>query len=823
MFRPRKIKLLIFFLLLFFLLGASFIFAQKPLEVTYPEIPGAKTPTTTKEALPDYIRYIYYLSLFLAGILALGSFVYGGVRYLTSGGSPAIQNDAKSQILAGLWGLVILVFAFAVLNIINPQLTSFGVSLPGIPTTKTGGVAPPKSLTNTHIEIPLGGLIENLWGEKRVGAAVYEKGFKPTECYQFDSEGDRTTNDPLENQDRMTCIKNLSEAIRVKAERLKEPVEELQEFYSQLNCCESCCYNVCSTWITCDDICDQGGVWPWWQWENCQGTCCQDTQKEGCWAGCDPAYSYCEGLDMRNDAKYYCRGAVCGYFQECQCQDCLESICRYPDTKEPCGYEDPIIQEKITRIKEALIEFQVKMGFFPLTEKMANQDNLDLLLAGDTKILIKNLLLYKEPGYGEIDEEKLKEILKLKEVTTYLIDEWEYRELLLSNQNMVKIMARALDILGNEIAVNEIAWMGTTANENQEWLELYNNTKGDISLEGWQIIAADGSPTIYLSGQIPAQGFYLLENNEAATDIPADLIFSGNLDNGGEKLGLYDQYGNLADKVNCLGGWFAGETDPETSMERINPQDEGSDSKNWATNLSIEAEGEEEKADLINGKDSAGNPIYGTPKSSNSAGWLVPSYPSFDNLAWQIREKILGQETLKEKLILVLRNAENLEKMIKTKEFLGDVLMGSDERLKRLLKERQVLRILFEDEENLNAILADSHAEELFRQLLNMDGPEKDAAWQDLIANKLTETITNSKLIADFERDLRWIIETGELMRGCEEDPLSIDQARVPDLIPNMKIEKVPEWEEIKTELKFPGEAEAGHDPAIFYCHKLLW
>jgi len=817
MLKNSKAKLLVLFLLLFLFLGASFILAQKPLEVAYPELPGIKTPATTKEALPDYIRYIFHLGLFLAGLLAFGSFVYGGFRYLASGGSSSAQKDAASQITSGLLGLAILLFAFVVLNTINPQLTDFDVSLPNV-SLSNFVVSLPKIDANTYLEIPLGGLIENLWGKRN---ATYPSGFKPIDCYAFDSDGDPTS--LLENNDRLDCIKKLSEAIKIKAEKLKEPVEELSRYYTCNNCCEDCCDNACSNWVICADVCNEGGVWPWWEWTDCESTCCQGTQNEGCWGSCGD-YDCCEGLGM-DGWKSFCPGCCCEYFEECSCYDCLGSICRDPDDKTiTCDYEDAVIQDLIAQIKATLVEFQVKMGFFPLTEKMRNSDNLDQLLANsETKTLIKNLLFYQEPSYNKIDKNKLKNILKIKEVMTYLVSEWPYRDLLFSNQNFAKTAARILGALENEVAVNEISWMGTQAEPDDEWIELYNNTQGSIDLSDWKLVVKD-KLEIELSGTIPAQGFYLLESNKKTiSDIEDDLIKANlNLSNDGEILELYDQFGNLVEEVNCQTGWFAGREEPATSMERINPQGGGSDEENWLNNLSSDVI-EEQKKDFINGEDRDGEPIYGTPKEPNSHGLRIAPYSSLDFLSYQISEKI-NEEELKEKLILFLRKDENLEKIIKkNEEFLVDVLIGENDRLKRLLKEREVLRVLFENEESLNAILEIEDAENLFRQLLNMAEPEKNDAWQDLITNKLTETVTNSKIISDFEEDLSWVVEAGDMMQGCPQGPISIDQARVPESFSGMVIEKVPEWEEIETNLKLPGETEASHDPAIFYCHKILW
>jgi len=92
------------------------------------------------------------------------------------------------------------------------------------------------------------------------------------------------------------------------------------------------------------------------------------------------------------------------------------------------------------------------------------------------------------------------------------------------------------------VVINEVAWMGTAANVDHEWIELYNNTGQDINLDGWQLIAQDGVPSFWLSGTIAAGGFFLLERNtdNAVKNISADQIYPNQtLVNTGEQLGLY--------------------------------------------------------------------------------------------------------------------------------------------------------------------------------------------------------------------------------------------------------------------------------------------
>jgi len=136
-----------------------------------------------------------------------------------------------------------------------------------------------------------------------------------------------------------------------------------------------------------------------------------------------------------------------------------------------------------------------------------------------------------------------------------------------------------------EVVINEVAWMGTIVSYNDEWIELYNDTHSSIDLEGWILKGLLKGPEIKLSGQIPSQGFYLLErtDDETVPGILAEKIYTGSLNNSGENLELYDNFGNLIDVINCSSGWFWGDNDTKQTMERKNPELEGSDHNNWQT------------------------------------------------------------------------------------------------------------------------------------------------------------------------------------------------------------------------------------------------
>ncbi|MFH1841240.1 MAG: lamin tail domain-containing protein [Candidatus Nealsonbacteria bacterium] len=126
----------------------------------------------------------------------------------------------------------------------------------------------------------------------------------------------------------------------------------------------------------------------------------------------------------------------------------------------------------------------------------------------------------------------------------------------------------------SNIVINEIAWMGTESSYSDEWIELYNNTDSPVNLNKWKLKAADNSLEINLTGEIPANGFYLLERTEDNTlpNIPANQIYSGSLKNTGEVLSLYDDSGKLIDFLNCSSGWLAGDNATKQTMERINSE-----------------------------------------------------------------------------------------------------------------------------------------------------------------------------------------------------------------------------------------------------------
>lgn len=162
-----------------------------------------------------------------------------------------------------------------------------------------------------------------------------------------------------------------------------------------------------------------------------------------------------------------------------------------------------------------------------------------------------------------------------------------------------------------DVLINEIAWMGSTNSANDEWIELYNNTNNNIDLSGWTLKSADEKLKINLNGIITEKGFYLLErtDNSSVSNIIADLIYKGALNNSGIDLALYDNSNNLIDKINCSMGWLAGDNTTKKTMERA--------TLGWQTS-----------------KD-----INGTPRSENSIGEIKKTLDT-------TKTKIISQTTV---------------------------------------------------------------------------------------------------------------------------------------------------------------------------------
>lgn len=128
-----KILKILFWVLPIFLLITNFCFAADALELKYPTVGGQTI--TTKTLLPDFVKYIFNLTIAISGLIAFGVLIYAGIKMMLSSGNVGAMTDAKEKITSAFLGLIILLCSWIILSTINPQLTT--IELPQIDSSST--------------------------------------------------------------------------------------------------------------------------------------------------------------------------------------------------------------------------------------------------------------------------------------------------------------------------------------------------------------------------------------------------------------------------------------------------------------------------------------------------------------------------------------------------------------------------------------------------------------------------------------------------------------------------------------------------------------
>lgn len=122
-----------------------------------------------------------------------------------------------------------------------------------------------------------------------------------------------------------------------------------------------------------------------------------------------------------------------------------------------------------------------------------------------------------------------------------------------------------------EVRVSEIAWMGSVASANDEWIELYNTGTDTVILDGWTL--TDGASfTIKLAGRISASSYAVLERtDDDSAPGKAFLIYTGALSNEGRTLTLRRTDGGVEDEVVGGKDWsdIGGDNRTKNTAQRI--------------------------------------------------------------------------------------------------------------------------------------------------------------------------------------------------------------------------------------------------------------
>lgn len=85
----------------------------------------ADAPDVTK--VENFAQNVIQVLVTLAGLLAAGFFVMGGINYITSSGNPEHLDRAKKTIIYSSIGLAVAIAAFVITNIVTQlATTAFG-------------------------------------------------------------------------------------------------------------------------------------------------------------------------------------------------------------------------------------------------------------------------------------------------------------------------------------------------------------------------------------------------------------------------------------------------------------------------------------------------------------------------------------------------------------------------------------------------------------------------------------------------------------------------------------------------------------------------
>lgn len=85
----------------------------------------------------NVIGFVITVAFILAVLIALGFLIWGGIKWITSGGDKAGVEGARNTIIAAIIGLIIVFLSFFILNLVLGffKINLFNLELPTFPTT----------------------------------------------------------------------------------------------------------------------------------------------------------------------------------------------------------------------------------------------------------------------------------------------------------------------------------------------------------------------------------------------------------------------------------------------------------------------------------------------------------------------------------------------------------------------------------------------------------------------------------------------------------------------------------------------------------------
>lgn len=124
--KKRILFILLALALNVFLVSGLALAAYEPME----PIPGT-SGTAAINTFPAYVNAVYKFAIWSVGIAALFMITIGGFIYFTAAGNTSKMESGKKIIFDALYGLIAAMFAWVVLNTINPNLVNINLQSVG--------------------------------------------------------------------------------------------------------------------------------------------------------------------------------------------------------------------------------------------------------------------------------------------------------------------------------------------------------------------------------------------------------------------------------------------------------------------------------------------------------------------------------------------------------------------------------------------------------------------------------------------------------------------------------------------------------------------
>jgi hypothetical protein len=112
---------------------------------------AVKSGESCRTDLPTYLTGIFKLFIALAAIIAILTIIWAGIKYM-SAEKIGSKKEAIESIQNALWGLLLIILSFIILNTINPKILNFNLSISQIDETPPEPDAPDLSGFGLAIE-----------------------------------------------------------------------------------------------------------------------------------------------------------------------------------------------------------------------------------------------------------------------------------------------------------------------------------------------------------------------------------------------------------------------------------------------------------------------------------------------------------------------------------------------------------------------------------------------------------------------------------------------------------------------------------------------